>query len=379
MRIDFSTGARSFLVMLASALLGLMTSCGDQQVTKSFVTDSAADSATVPSRFGDDKSGTAVTSEEQSGSKKGMVLIPGGTYSMGGDNEQASEDEFPKHRVKIDAFWMDVTEVTNEQFAAFVRATGYITTAEKSIDWNEIKKTLPPGTERPHDSMLVASALVFTPTKGPVNLNNYVSWWRWKRGADWEHPEGPGSTIRGKEKYPVVQVSWDDAQAYCAWAGKRLPTEAEWELAARGGLKNNIYPWGNEHVNTGKPKANTWEGDFPYRNLKKDGYLRLSPVASYPSNKYRLRDMAGNVWEWCSDWYHPNYYKEVGRVLSSNPKGPAKSFDPDEPLVPKKVLRGGSFLCNDAYCSGYRVSRRMKSSPDTGSEHIGFRTVMDVE
>lgn len=312
-------------------------------------------------------------------STNGMVLIPAGTFMMGGDNNQASEDEYPKHPVTVNAFYMDATEVTNAEFQKFVEATGYITTAERKPDWEELKKSLPPNTPKPPDSVLVPASLVFKQTNGPVDLNDYNQWWNWVPGADWKHPEGPGSNIKGKENLPVTQVSWYDAMAYCKWAGKRLPTEAEWEFAARGGLVNNIYPWGNEHVNVGKAKANTWEGKFPYYNEKKDGYVTAAPVKSFAPNGYGLYDMAGNVWEWCSDWYNANYYKTFSTTeAANNPKGPEKSFDPADPYSSKKVLRGGSFLCNDAYCSGYRVARRMKSSPDTGLEHTGFRCVKDV-
>lgn len=309
----------------------------------------------------------------------GMVLIPAGTFEMGGDNKQASADEYPKHTVQVSAFYMDATEVTNAQFKQFVDATGYVTTAERKPDWEELKQSVPPGTPKPHDSLLVAASLVFTPSSGPVNLNNYATWWRWQQGADWRHPQGPGSSIEGKDNFPVVQLSWQDAQAYCQWAGKRLPTEAEWEWAARGGKVNNIYPWGNEHVNDGAPKANSWEGEFPYRNTQRDGFVRLAPVRSFAPNGYGLYDMAGNVWEWCADWYHADYYKSIGGRVAVNPKGPQQSFDPEEPYTPKRSLRGGSFLCNDSYCSGYRVARRMKSSPDTGLEHTGFRCVKDVK
>lgn len=306
----------------------------------------------------------------------GMRFIPGGRFQMGGDNGQASPDEYPKHEVRVDAFWMDETEVTNAQFKKFVDATGYRTTAERKPDWDELKKTLPPGTPKPPDSVMVAASLVFKQTNGPVNLNDYGRWWEWVAGANWKNPQGPNSSILGKENYPVVHVSWDDAMAYCKWAGKRLPTEAEWEFAARGGLNNNLYPWGNEHVNTNKPKANSWEGRFPYYNEMKDGYSTSAPVKSFNPNNYGLYDMAGNVWEWCADWYHDAYYKTSP---VENPLGPIKSFDRDDPYTPKRVLRGGSFLCNDSYCSGYRAARRMKSSADTGLEHTGFRGVRDVK
>lgn len=328
----------------------------------------------TPQRFVQDTS-TGYIRFNGDTSNAGMVFIPGGDFDMGGDNSQAQPDELPKHRVRVSAFWIDKTEVTNAQFKKFTDATGYITTAERKPDWNELKKTLPPGTPQPADSLLVAASLVFTPTSGPVDLNDYSQWWSWVKGASWKHPEGPASSIRGRENDPVVQVSWDDAMAYCKWAGKRLPTEAEWEFAARGGLINRIYPWGNEPVETGKPKANSWNGAFPYLNNKRDGFVKLAPVGSFAPNGYGLYDMAGNVWEWCSDLYNADYYKELQGKISIDPKGPARSFDPQEPYMEKRSLRGGSFLCNDSYCSGYRVARRMKSSHDTGLEHTGFRCV----
>lgn len=306
-----------------------------------------------------------------------MIWIPGGTFYRGGNNEQARPDEFPVHRVELNGFWIDETEVTNAQFRAFVKATGYITYAERIPDWEEIKKQVPPNTLKPHDSLLVAGSLVFKPTKQRVNLSDYGQWWDWKKGANWQHPNGPGSTIEGKDNYPVVHISWFDAVAYSKWAGKRLPTEAEWEYAARGGLQNKIYPWGNEGVYKGKPKANIWEGEFPYQNIKTDKYYGVSPVKSYARNGFGLYDMAGNVWEWCSDWYHYHYYKEL-EDGAKNPKGPTKSFDPMDNYASKRVLRGGSYLCNEVYCTGYRVSSRMKSTPDSGSNHIGFRCVADL-
>jgi formylglycine-generating enzyme required for sulfatase activity len=331
-----------------------------------------------PQRFLDTNSDSSIIRDGHM-STDGMVLIPSGTFMMGSDNNESSQDEYPKHRVEIDSFYMDITEVTNAQFKKFVDATGYVTTAERKPDWDELKKTLPPGTPKPSDDMLVPASLVFKETKGPVQLNDYSQWWNWVPDANWRHPTGPGSNLEGKDNYPVVHVSWFDAMAYCKWAGKRLPTEAEWEFAARGELINNIYPWGNEQVNDGKAKANSWEGKFPYHNEKKDGYVTSAPVKSYMPNGYGLYDMAGNVWEWCSDWYNADYYKLLENKITINPKGPDKSLDPDDPYTPKKSLRGGSFLCNNSYCSGYRNARRMKSSPDTGLEHTGFRCVKDVK
>lgn len=309
-------------------------------------------------------------------STAGMVKIAGGTYMMGGDNSQADKDEYPKHKVIIDGFYMDIHEVTNAQFKAFVNATGYITTAEKKPDWEELKKQLPPGTPKPDESNLVPSSLVFTPPNHPVDLNNYSQWWSWVSGANWKNPSGPNSNIKGKDNYPVIQISWDDATAYCKWAGKRLPTEAEWEFAARGGKQNKIYPWGDEGISVGKPKANSWDGPFPNANSARDGFKDLAPVKSFAPNGYGLYDMAGNVWEWCNDWYRNDYYQSVTKSEGiKNPQGPSDSYDPDEPYTPKKVARGGSFMCNDSYCSGYRVARRMKSSYDSGLSNMGFRCV----
>ena len=309
---------------------------------------------------------------------KEMVLIPGGRFSMGGDDDQAWRDEYPKHMVVVDSFWMDVHEVTNAQFSAFVEATGYLTTAEKAVDWEEIKKELPPGTPKPDASQLAPASLVFVPADKPVSLLDVSQWWQWRQGANWRQPEGPGSSIVGKDNHPVVHVSWFDAVAYCDWVGKRLPTEAEWEYASRGGLTDAVYAWGNEDLSSGKPKANTWEGAFPYRNDKRDGYYFTAPVQSYQANNYGLYDIAGNVWEWCADLYHEDYYKTLAGKTTYNPQGPKTSYDSNEPYALKRVSRGGSFLCHDSYCSGYRNSMRMKTTPDTGSMHTGFRAVVSL-
>ena len=255
---------------------------------------------------------------------------------------------------------MDQTEVTNAQFKAFVDATGYVTTAEKKPNWEELKKELPPDTPKPNDSLLQAASLVFEATSGPVNLNDYGAWWRWKPKASWRNPKGKGSTLEGKMDHPVVHISWYDAQAYAAWVGKRLPTEAEWEWAASGGQNGEKYPWGDEPITKGPVKANAWEGNFPYQNSLQDQFFYTAPVGSFEPNPFGLFDMAGNVWEWCSDWYDFTYYESFQNKKTSNPKGPDAPYDPYQPYLRQKVMRGGSFLCNDAYCSGYRVSSRMK-------------------
>ncbi|GLR18656.1 formylglycine-generating enzyme family protein [Portibacter lacus] len=308
----------------------------------------------------------------------GMVFIPAGTLNMGGDNEQASEDEYPKHATKVNGFYMDETEVTNAEFKKFVDATGYITVAEREIDWEVLKKDIPPGTPKPPDSLLQPGALVFHQTSQPVALDDPSKWWSWTIGASWQHPLGPDSDIKDKMDHPVVQISWEDAEAYANWAGKRLPTEAEWEWAARGGQDGQIYPWGNEAVDkVGHQYANFWQGLFPYENSKKDGFITTAPVKSFPPNGYGLYDMAGNVWEWCQDWYDSNYYQKEDAAKKGT-DGPSVSYNPMNPYQASKVMRGGSFLCNDEYCSGYRNARRMQSSPDTGLNHAGFRCAKDL-
>lgn len=307
---------------------------------------------------------------------EGMVLIPAGQFKMGGNNQQARPDEFPNLKVKIDSFWIDQTEVTNAQYKAFVDATGYVTVAERAIDPVQLMAQMPAGSPPPPADMLMPGSLVFNmPTPGRREYS-IADWWRFADGASWKHPNGKDSSIEGKMDDPVVQVSWYDALAYAKWAGKRLPTEAEWEYAARGSLVDNIYPWGNEPVDQGEPKTNSWQGDFPTKLESRDGFKKLAPVKSFKPNQYGLYDMAGNVWEWTSDWYHVDYYKNQaeGGILE-NPKGAETSYDPQILGLPQKVVRGGSFLCNDSYCSGYRVAARMKSSPDTGLEHTGFRCV----
>ncbi|MDQ7013526.1 MAG: formylglycine-generating enzyme family protein [Planctomycetota bacterium] len=317
--------------------------------------------------------------EDSGAAPEGMVWIEGGAYWMGSTDPLARPDESPVHRVRVDGFWMDRTEVTNAQFAAFVEATGYMTVAERPVDWEKIRAQLPPGTPKPPDEVLRPGSLVFTRPEHPVDLHRYDLWWTWTHGSTWRTPEGPGTSIEGREDHPVVQVAYEDAAAYARWANKRLPTEAEWEYAARGGLERKVNVWGDEPVSP--ERCNIWTGHFPDDNTAEDGFARAAPVKSFPPNGYGLYDMAGNVWEWCADLYRPDFYamcvESVGPDgVVANPSGPKESLDPRNPDAPEsRVQRGGSFLCNDSYCASYRPSARMSCPPDTGLSHVGFRCV----
>jgi len=303
-----------------------------------------------------------------------MVKIIGGTFNMGA-NDQAREeglagtipkrDEYPNNRIKVDDFWMDKNEVTNDQFAEFVSATNYLTTAEQEIDTNELKKQLPPGTMLPDPELLKPGSLVFVTLPKEQKSVGPNNWWSFEVGASWKHPQGAQSNLKGKGDHPVVHVSWYDAIAYARWAGKRLPTEVEWEYASRAGFDDKVYPWGDSLTTKDTYLANYWQGQFPFTNNKSDNYMKTAPVRSYPPNAFGLYDMSGNIWEWCSDWYHHDYYTCLQHQDEKTTSGPTSSYDPSARSLSQKVLRGGSFLCNDSYCSGYRNSARMKSSPDT--------------
>lgn len=320
---------------------------------------------------------------------EGMAWIPEGVFQMGSDSKLAQQNERPTHPVKLHGFWMDVTHVTNDEFAEFVRQTSYVTTAEKKPDWETIRVQLPPGTPRPPDDALVPGAMVFVGTSGPVDLRDYSQWWRYVPGADWRHPQGPDSTIEGKGDHPVVQVSYEDALAYAKWAQKRLPSEAEWEYAARGGLEQATFVWGDELMPGGKPQANYWDsrqGAFPVVSPEAGGATGTVPVKTFLPNGYGLQDMTGNAWQWVADWYGANYFatqaSAAGTTPIENPTGPAETFDPSEAGVPvnapKRVIRGGSFLCNESYCLSYRPSARRGSDPYNPMSHVGFRLVKDA-
>jgi formylglycine-generating enzyme required for sulfatase activity len=298
----------------------------------------------------------------------GMVWIPGGTFWMGCEN-CGMPDALPLHVVAVDGFWMDRTAVTNAEFERFVKATKYVTVAERPLDPANF-----PGVPR---DKLVAGSAVFTPTADAVSLDNPLQWWRYVPGASWRHPMGPGSTIAGRMDHPVIHVAFEDALAYAKWAGKRLPTEAEFEFAARGGLDRSRYPWGNDLTPSGKSVANIWQGQFPAADHGDDGFRGTSPVKAFPVNGFGLYDMGGNVWQWCADWYRPDTYatRSAAAEITANPQGPSDSFDPQEPGAAKRVVRGGSFLCTDQYCARYLVGSRGKSEVSSGTSNLGFRLV----
>ena len=321
----------------------------------------------------------------------GMVWIPGGKFRMGGPSAEVCrevlknvdpkkpccpmlregfEDAQPVHEVEVDGFWMDEAEVTNAQFRKFVEATGYVTVAERKPKPEDF-----PGVP---EQALVPGSLCFRRPPPDADLRDHRSWWEYVPGASWRHPLGPGSDLNGKDNFPVVHIAHEDAVAYAKWAGKRLPTEAEWERAARGGKEGEIYPWGNEFRPEGRWMANTWQGLFPTEDTAEDGWKGVAPGRQYPPNGYGLYDLSGNVWEWCADWYRPDTYeKDATRGLVRNPRGPKDCFDPEEPGAKKKVHRGGSFLCSDQFCARYILGTRSKGEISTGTSHLGFRCVQD--
>ena len=314
---------------------------------------------------------------------KDTVRIAAGEFDMGApapaghDNNRvgmhATTDSRPIHRVRVNAFHIHRTEVTNRQFGRFVQATGYVTVAERPLDAAAFPMAAP--------DELAPGSVVFAPPDQTVALNNPLRWWRWQAGATWRRPTGPSSTIEALDDHPVVHVAYEDATAFCSWLGMRLPTEAEWEYAARGGLNGKLYPWGDDFKPDGKWMTNSFQGHFPDDNAGADGYIATAPVAQFPANGYGLYDVAGNVWEWVSDWYRPDYYAHLaatGRV-ADNPTGPDAPWDPDEPGSAKRVHRGGSYLCTNQYCSRYMVGTRGKGEVNTGTNHLGFRCARSAE
>ena len=328
-------------------------------------------------RIGDGKAGP-----------EGMAWIPGGAFLMGSNHKLAQPNERPAHPIRVDGYWMSQNDITNAQFQRFVDATGYVTTAERKPRWEDLRAQLPPGTPRPDDRVLVPGAMVFVGVDREVSLRDHSRWWRFVAGASWRQPQGPDSSITGKENHPVVQVSFEDAQAYAKWAGGRLPSEAEWEFAARGGLEQATYTWGNELSPAGQPMANIWDTQrsqpFPVVTDEKIA-VGTQPVGQFSANGYGLYDMAGNVWQWTSDWYRQDAFQVQAQYREPplNPAGPSDSLDTEDRSAPsnapKRVIRGGSFLCSDSYCISYRTSARRGNDPMNGMSHIGFRIVMTGE
>jgi len=309
---------------------------------------------------------------------EGMVWVKGKTLLQGakkGDT-YAMMREKPAHQVRVDGFFIDITEVTNAEFKEFVIATGYVTVAERPIDWDTMKKELPPDTPKPADSVLQPGSLIFNKNVNAIaNMENYGQWWTWKIGANWKQPEGPDSSIVEKENYPVVHVAFEDAQAYCRWANRRLPTEAEWEAAAQGGNDNTIFTWGNNAEQLVK-NANTWQGTFPVKNESVDSFELIAPVTSYLPNSIGIYDMLGNVWEMTADKFNRNYYRDIDTTTTLiNPKGAEDYNSSQNPYQKEIVIKGGSFLCHASYCASFRISARMGMALDSGSDHVGFRTV----
>jgi len=313
---------------------------------------------------------------------EGMTWVKGKKFLMGAkeNDPYALTREKPAHEVLVDGFFIDLKEVTNEKFKAFVAATGYVTVAERPIDWEEMKKQLPAGTPKPHDSILQPGCMIFNKNVNQIDsMDNYQQWWSWKVGVNWKHPQGKESTIEGKENYPVVHIAYEDALAYCTWANRRLPTEAEWEAAAQGTYDNAIFTWGDDLAEL-NANANTWQGKFPVENEPKDGFSYVAPVGSFPPNSIGLYDMLGNVWEWTSDWFNVNYYANLRPyTVSLNPSGAETPYNPNNPYQQERIIKGGSYLCHDSYCASFRISSRMAMALDSGADHVGFRTVATVD
>jgi formylglycine-generating enzyme required for sulfatase activity len=317
--------------------------------------------------------GFQATSVESIDPHPDMLWISGGTFLMGSDRHYP--EEAPAHRVTVNGFWMDRCTVTNREFQRFVEATRYVTLAERPANPADYPGAIP--------ELLTPSSVVFKKPPPGTGLDNHYNWWAYVAGANWRHPRGPASTIKGIENHPVVHVAYEDAEAYASWVGKELPTEAEWEVAARGGLDGAEYVWGNEFTPGGRHMANTWQGAFPWQNRVEDGYEWTAPVGSFLANGYGLYDMAGNVWEWTSDWYQKHSKIDSPCCTLDNPRGGLRdsSYDPAQPQnkIPRKVMKGGSFLCAPNYCQRYRPAARMAQPIDTSTCHLGFRCIVRTD
>ena len=348
-----------------SAPLGTVTAVSTADAQSATADEPAHATALAPASSGAAQGKGSHDKAPPSEAPPGMVWVPGGKFWMG---SQEFPDALPEHLVSVAGYWLDEHEVTNRQFSEFVEATGYKTVAEQPLDPAEFP-TVPA-------EDLKSGSIVFSPPPGPVPLNNHLQWWSYVPGANWRHPEGPESDISNRMDHPAVHIAWDDAVAYAKWAGKRLPTEAEWEFAARGGLDRQHFCWGNELRPGDHWQSNIWQGNFPNENTAGDGFRTTAPVGTFAKNGYGLFDMSGNVWEWCADWYQPNYYQTSP---ANNPPGPDESFDPQEPGIPKRVQRGGSFMCADSYCKRYVPGARGKGEPKSAAGHIGFRCAKSAE
>lgn len=366
--MDISLNSSKFLIKctcLAAIILAFGAGCANKKTAAEITADSLAKCIAdgIPSRAAAIQNAVNISAGKADTS--GMVWIAGGSYLMGSDE---FPDSRPVHQVTVNGFYMDAHEVTNAQFALFVAATKYKTVAERPLNPADYPDV-------PADKLVPGSA-VFTPTPTQVSLENPLQWWSYVPGANWAQPEGKGSSVKGRENYPVTHVSYEDAAAYAKWAGKRLPTEAEWEYAARGGKKEQKFYWGNELKPGNKWVANIYQGHFPDKNTQEDGHIGAAPVKSFPANAFGLYDMEGNVWEWCEDFYRPDAYQNS---VAKNPKGPSDSYDPEEPGAVKRVQRGGSFLCSDDYCIRYKAGSRGKGEVTSGSNNLGFRCVSDKQ
>jgi sulfatase modifying factor 1 len=337
-------------LLTAALMIVFLLACSDRKKTETMLSDSDADM------------------------NSGMQFVKGGVFQMGSDIPEYPT-EGPVHAVNVDDFYIDKTEVTNAEFKGFTDNTGYVTTAEIAPTWEELKQQLPPGTPPPDEKIVAGSVVYDQPETAVSSMADYSQWWRWVEGANWKNPEGPASNLKDRWNHPVVHISQKDALAYCQWSGKRLPTEAEWEYASRGGQDGLRFSWGSELQPAGKIMANTFQGAFPVRDLLLDGFSGTAPVKSFEPNAYGLYDMIGNVWEWTSDLYDAEYYKSLSTGLVKNPIGSSRSFDPQEPFAKKYVIKGGSFLCAENYCSNYRPSARQAAAFDSGTSNVGFRCV----